>query len=95
MGDLFIYILGKCGTKQNMSQNTNILSITVLPKSLPHEMMITQYFILVPGAFLVPYCIMLVVGGIPLFYMELALGQFHRKGAITCWGRLVPLFKGR
>ncbi|XP_045785625.1 sodium-dependent dopamine transporter [Maniola jurtina] len=46
------------------------------------------------GAFLVPYCIMLVVGGIPLFYMELALGQFHRKGAITCWGRIVPLLKG-
>lgn len=37
---------------------------------------------------------MLVVGGIPLFYMELALGQFNRKGAITCWGRLVPLLKG-
>ncbi|KAG8230248.1 hypothetical protein J437_LFUL009786 [Ladona fulva] len=37
---------------------------------------------------------MLIVGGIPLFYMELALGQFNRKGAITCWGRLVPLFKG-
>uniref|UniRef100_A0A182QPG6 Transporter n=1 Tax=Anopheles farauti TaxID=69004 RepID=A0A182QPG6_9DIPT len=46
------------------------------------------------GAFLVPYGIMLLVGGIPLFYMELALGQFNRKGAITCWGRLVPLFKG-
>ncbi|CAH0394317.1 unnamed protein product [Bemisia tabaci] len=46
------------------------------------------------GAFLVPYCIMLFIGGIPLFYMELALGQFHRKGAITCWGRIVPLFKG-
>lgn len=38
---------------------------------------------------------MLVVGGIPLFYMELALGQFNRKGAITCWGRLVPLLKGK
>ncbi|KAK8758896.1 hypothetical protein V5799_003472 [Amblyomma americanum] len=37
---------------------------------------------------------MLAVGGIPLFFMELALGQYHRKGAITCWGRLVPLFKG-
>lgn len=47
------------------------------------------------GAFLVPYCVMLVVGGIPLFYMELALGQFNRKGAITCWGRLVPLLKGK
>ncbi|KAH1003113.1 sodium-dependent dopamine transporter [Dendroctonus ponderosae] len=47
------------------------------------------------GAFLVPYCIMLVIGGIPLFYMELALGQYNRKGAITCWGRLCPLFKGK
>ncbi|CAO1367739.1 unnamed protein product [Diamesa serratosioi] len=46
------------------------------------------------GAFLIPYCIMLLVGGIPLFYMELALGQHERKGAITCWGNLVPLFKG-
>ncbi|XP_065199534.1 sodium-dependent dopamine transporter [Planococcus citri] len=46
------------------------------------------------GAFLIPYCIMLFVGGIPLFYMELALGQFYRRGAITCWGRIVPLFKG-
>jgi solute carrier family 6 dopamine transporter-like protein 3 len=43
---------------------------------------------------LIPYCIMLVVGGIPLFYMELALGQHERKGAITTWGNLVPLFKG-
>lgn len=46
------------------------------------------------GAFLVPYCIMLAVGGIPLFFMELALGQYHRKGAITCWGQIVPAFKG-
>ncbi|WAR01240.1 DAT-like protein, partial [Mya arenaria] len=32
-------------------------------------------------------------GGIPLFYMELALGQFYRTGAITCWARICPLFK--
>ena len=38
---------------------------------------------------------MLLVGGIPLFYMELALGQYNRKGAITCWGRICPLFKGK
>lgn len=77
---------------------------------------------------MIPYGIMLFVGGIPLFYMELALGQvvpylerfklifgrqsisnsdflfiflflffvpqFYRKGAITSWGRIVPLFKG-
>ena len=49
----------------------------------------------ISGAFLVPYVIMLLVGGIPLFYMELALGQYNRKGAITCWGRICPLFKGK
>lgn len=52
-------------------------------------------FIFFIGAFLIPYCTMLLVGGIPLFYMELALGQFYQTGAITCWGRLVPMFKGK
>lgn len=47
------------------------------------------------GAFLIPYVLMLSVAGIPLFYMELALGQYNKTGAITCWGRLCPLFKGK
>ena len=47
------------------------------------------------GAFLIPYVLMLVFGGIPLFYMELALGQYYRTGAITCWARVCPLFKGK
>ncbi|CAD5221262.1 unnamed protein product [Bursaphelenchus xylophilus] len=46
------------------------------------------------GAFLIPYTLMLVLAGIPLFYMELALGQYYRKGAISTWGRICPLFKG-
>lgn len=46
------------------------------------------------GAFLIPYFLMLVFLGLPLFYMELALGQFHRKGAIAIWGRLCPMFTG-
>nr|WLN44340.1 NTT8 [Sinonovacula rivularis] len=46
------------------------------------------------GAFLIPYAMMLVFGGVPLFFMELALGQFYRTGPITCWGRICPLFKG-
>ncbi|KAK7474555.1 hypothetical protein BaRGS_00034200, partial [Batillaria attramentaria] len=45
-------------------------------------------------AFLIPYTLMLFMGGIPLFYMELALGQFNRNGAITCWASICPLFKG-
>ncbi|RCN32885.1 Sodium:neurotransmitter symporter family protein, partial [Ancylostoma caninum] len=37
---------------------------------------------------------MVLLAGIPLFYMELSLGQYYRKGAITTWGRVCPLFKG-
>ncbi|KAK3591522.1 hypothetical protein CHS0354_031630 [Potamilus streckersoni] len=46
------------------------------------------------GAFLVPYFLMLIFLGLPLFYMELALGQFHRSGAITIWEKIAPLFTG-
>ncbi|XP_017835608.1 sodium-dependent serotonin transporter [Drosophila busckii] len=46
------------------------------------------------GAFLVPYCIFLIFGGLPLFYMELALGQFHRCGCLSIWKRICPALKG-
>ncbi|KAJ8919805.1 hypothetical protein NQ315_006334 [Exocentrus adspersus] len=46
------------------------------------------------GAFLIPYTIMLIFGGLPLFYMELALGQFHRSGCLTIWKRICPALKG-
>ncbi|XP_035779621.1 sodium-dependent neutral amino acid transporter B(0)AT3-like isoform X1 [Anopheles albimanus] len=37
------------------------------------------------GAFLVPYFIMLLLQGLPIFYLELAIGQRLRKGAIGVW----------
>ncbi|XP_063061861.1 solute carrier family 6 member 4a isoform X2 [Engraulis encrasicolus] len=46
------------------------------------------------GAFLLPYLLMAVFGGVPLFYMELALGQFHRSGCISIWRHICPIFKG-
>ncbi|KAK7867663.1 hypothetical protein R5R35_011546 [Gryllus longicercus] len=45
------------------------------------------------GAFLVPYLLMLFLCGIPLFFMETALGQFASTGCITIF-RICPLFKG-
>ncbi|KAJ8312336.1 LOW QUALITY PROTEIN: hypothetical protein KUTeg_009709 [Tegillarca granosa] len=44
------------------------------------------------GAFLIPYAVMLVFLGMPLFYMELALGQYQRSGAISVWQRICPMF---
>ncbi|KAJ8333756.1 hypothetical protein SKAU_G00410750 [Synaphobranchus kaupii] len=45
------------------------------------------------GAFLIPYILFLVIAGMPLFYMELALGQYNREGAATIW-KICPVFKG-
>ncbi|VDI80717.1 Hypothetical predicted protein, partial [Mytilus galloprovincialis] len=54
------------------------------------DMMIMFVF----GAFLIPYFFMLIFLGLPLFYMELALGQYQRCGAISIWNRLCPMFTG-
>ncbi|MBN3305528.1 S6A20 protein, partial [Amia calva] len=46
------------------------------------------------GSFLIPYMIMLVVEGIPLFYMELAIGQRMRLGSIGAWSSISPYLGG-
>uniref|UniRef100_A0A8C1R963 Transporter n=1 Tax=Cyprinus carpio TaxID=7962 RepID=A0A8C1R963_CYPCA len=46
------------------------------------------------GAFLIPYFIFLFGGGLPVFFLEVALGQFTSEGGITCWGKLCPIFTG-
>ncbi|KAM6160172.1 sodium- and chloride-dependent transporter XTRP3 [Erethizon dorsatum] len=46
------------------------------------------------GDFLVPYLIMLVVEGMPLLYMELAVGQRMQQGSIGAWRTISPYFVG-
>ncbi|XP_067636970.1 sodium-dependent neutral amino acid transporter B(0)AT3 [Eurosta solidaginis] len=46
------------------------------------------------GAFLVPYFIMLCIQGLPIFYLELAVGQRLRKGAIGVWSQVSPYLGG-
>ncbi|XP_031148953.1 sodium- and chloride-dependent creatine transporter 1 [Sander lucioperca] len=45
------------------------------------------------GVFLIPYLLIVVVGGIPIFFLEIALGQFMKAGSINVWN-IAPLFKG-
>ncbi|XP_073319362.1 sodium-dependent neutral amino acid transporter B(0)AT3-like [Pagrus major] len=46
------------------------------------------------GAFLIPYLIALVFQGIPLLYLELAIGQRLRMGSIGVWNSISPLLGG-
>ncbi|XP_074652223.1 sodium- and chloride-dependent GABA transporter 2-like [Tubulanus polymorphus] len=45
------------------------------------------------GAFLIPYAICLVCCSLPVFFLEVALGQFMSLGGWKAW-RICPLFQG-
>ena len=37
---------------------------------------------------------MLIINGVPLFFMELAIGQWYSSGVIGVWKSVCPLMKG-
>lgn len=51
-------------------------------------------FAVFSGAFLIPYLIALVFEGLPLLYLELAVGQKMRKGSVGVWKSISPLLGG-
>lgn len=57
----------------------NCLSTTIFPPS---------------GGFLIPYLIMLLLEGVPLFYLELAIGQKMSRGSIGAWTAISPYLGG-
>ena len=53
-----------------------------------------QHFSTLPGAFLIPYFIMMVIEGLPLFYIEFAIGQRFQRSAIGCFKKIHPALTG-
>uniref|UniRef100_A0A8C9WQE7 Transporter n=1 Tax=Scleropages formosus TaxID=113540 RepID=A0A8C9WQE7_SCLFO len=45
------------------------------------------------GAFLIPYLIMLCLAGIPIFFLEVSLGQFASQGPVSVW-KAIPSLQG-
>uniref|UniRef100_A0A672HGB7 Transporter n=1 Tax=Salarias fasciatus TaxID=181472 RepID=A0A672HGB7_SALFA len=46
------------------------------------------------GVFLIPYIVFLVFCGIPIFFLETALGQYTSEGGVTAWRKICPMFEG-
>lgn len=46
------------------------------------------------GAFLLLYVLLMLVVGIPLFFLELAAGQAIRQGSIGVWKYISPRLAG-
>ncbi|XP_076630222.1 sodium- and chloride-dependent glycine transporter 1 isoform X3 [Colletes latitarsis] len=46
------------------------------------------------GAFLVPFIIMLITMGLPIFFLELAIGQYSGLGPNEAFTRMAPAFQG-
>lgn len=61
-----------------MSENNGIVIINLFP----------------PAAFLIPYVTMLLCAGLPLFFMELALGQYASLGPNILFPKVAPIFGG-
>merc|ERR1719259_1017056 len=45
------------------------------------------------GAFLIPYLFFVLCAGMPLYFLELALGQYMGAGSLTTW-KISPISKG-
>lgn len=46
------------------------------------------------GAFLIPYLTMLGIAGIPIFLLEVSLGQFASQGPVSVW-KCIPALQGK
>lgn len=46
------------------------------------------------GVFFIPYFVFLFFCGIPIFFLETALGQYTSEGGVTAWRKICPMFEG-
>ena len=53
------------------------------------------YFFFFAASFLIPYIICLVFCGIPIFYLEVALGQYVGQGVVGAWAAICPFLGGK
>lgn len=57
----------------------------------------TFYYVVITilGAFLVTYFVAMIFCGIPIFFQEVAIGQYLGSGGMTLVGKLCPILSGK
>ena len=55
--------------------------------------MTIAYHIHILGAFLIPYFFSMLICGIPMFFLEVSVGQYLGVGGMSVVGQLAPIFK--
>ena len=77
----------------------NLESLGLLLRELPIGLRIFScqelklFCFYLAGAFLIPFLFVLVTCGLPLFFLEVSLGQFRGKGIVHVWD-ICPVFRG-
>lgn len=46
------------------------------------------------GTFLIPYTVCVFIVGLPLYFLEMTLGQYTSQGGLRTWDAVCPLMKG-
>jgi len=58
------------------------------------ELRTETYHNYIAGAFVIPYVIMMTFVGLPVFFLELIVGQYAAAGPLNIWS-ISPLFQGK
>jgi hypothetical protein len=45
------------------------------------------------GAFLIPYFLLIITGAVPMYYLEVLMGQYTRRGCVKIWD-ICPIWRG-
>lgn len=81
--------------KTSSHKNKHTIKIYYKGQELNEVYTSTFLFSFFTASFLIPYIICLVFCGIPIFYLEVALGQYVGQGVVGAWAAICPFLGGK